>query len=210
MQPHATMKRPGLGPGNDEYAKRRTLVAPQDGEQQGTSAASTKDAEVPKRIPEVNAAPDPEKVPAPPAKPDDLDPGAAENLRCGNTQGDARDDDVDLSLKEGEMTGDMVMLSQDRRNPALFLFTDGDDWKILRLQGDEKTMEGLCPWDPDAAVVELLRAVVALNTVTPEDESQDGKPDGVLLKSRSIGVLSQNIMKATLRTINAALLPTKA
>ena len=123
------------------------------------------------------------------------------------TRKDAENWTPEKNLKQGEVAGDIVMLSPDHRNPALFLFNAGDGWKILRLKGEQMMLNEIFPWNPKAYAAELLRAVVELNTNVPAEETQETCIDGELKHICAIGEMLQPELKDTLRNMNSVLLP---
>ena len=206
------MKRPNPAtPPEDAVAKRPLSTTTEDAAKLRQSMAETEPAEQSTSVASVDNEPQ-SQVP-----PTELQSGEEEEdqyalpiqLRKKTEEEDANMWAPERDLKENEVAGDIVMVSQDRRNPALFLFNAGGGWRILRLEGAQDVFDEMLPWDPEASMVGVLRGIVALNDHAPADESEERSVDGVLLNIRGIGLMRQTFMVDTMRTLNSALLPVK-
>ena len=138
---------------------------------------------------------------------EELDPFANSCLLRKQTRQDAENWAPEKNLQQGQVAGDIVLLSPDHRNPALFLFDAGDGWKMLRLKCNQSLLDDIFPWNPMAPAAELLRAVLELDTKRPEEEPEATNVDGRLNAVCVIGEMLQADLKATLRNINSVLLP---
>ena len=205
------MKRPNPAtPPEDAVAKRPLSTTAEDAAELRQSMAETEPAEQSTSVASVDNEPQ-SQVP-----PTELQSGEEEEDQYAlpiqlrkKTQEDADMWAPERDLKENEVAGDIVMVSQDKRNPALFLFNAGGGWRILRLEGAQDLFDEMLPWDPEASMVGVLRSIVALNDHAPADESEERNVDGVLLHVRGIGLMRQTFMEETMRSLNSALLKVK-